>query len=105
MTRVSAANGDACPEGRVQALSGEAAIRVALSWARWPIEALEDRHERFARTSVRRRLIPCAASFGVVFAIVGVVALTLQHLWLERNLALQAAVHEVDMRATLLAAQ
>jgi two-component system cell cycle sensor histidine kinase PleC len=105
MTRVSAANGDACPEGRVQALSGEAAIRVALSWARWPIEALEDRHERFARTSVRRRLIPCAAWFGVVFAIVGVVALTLQHLWLERNLALQAAVHEVDMRATLLAAR
>jgi signal transduction histidine kinase len=39
MTRVGAANGDACPVGRAQALSGEAGFRFAEAWARWPAEA------------------------------------------------------------------
>jgi signal transduction histidine kinase len=40
---------------------------------------------------------------GVAIAIFGVVALTLQHLRLERDLALSAGSRDVDMRATLLA--
>jgi signal transduction histidine kinase len=52
---------------------------------------------------MHRRLIPSAATAGVIFAIVGVIALTFQHLRLERDLALNAAAREVDMRATLLA--
>jgi signal transduction histidine kinase len=39
MTRVDAANGDACPVGPAQALSGEAAFRFAEAWARWPAAA------------------------------------------------------------------
>ena len=105
MTRASAANGDVCLEGPARALGGEAAIRSALAWARRPVEALERAHERSACASVWRRLAPSAASIGVFFAIIGVVALTLQHLRLERDLALSAAAREVDMRATLLAAQ
>jgi two-component system, cell cycle sensor histidine kinase PleC len=105
MTRASAANGDVCLEGPARALGGEAAIRSALAWARRPVEALERAHERSACASVWRRLAPSAASIGVVFAIIGVVALTLQHLRLERDLALSAAAREVDMRATLLAAR
>ena len=38
-------------------------------------------------------------------AIFAILALTLQHLRLERDLALSAGAHEVDMRATLLAEQ
>ena len=49
------------------------------------------------------RWIPSAASIGAVFSVIGVVALTLQHLQLERDLALRAAAREVDMRATILA--
>ncbi len=40
---------------------------------------------------------------GVAIAIFAVLALTLQHLRLERDLALSAGAREVDMRATLLA--
>jgi signal transduction histidine kinase len=39
MTRIGAANGDACPVGPAQALNGEAAFRFAEAWARWPAEA------------------------------------------------------------------
>ena len=105
MTRASAANGDVCLEGRARAPSGEAAIRSALAVARRAVEAVERIYERSARACVWRRLAPSAASVGVVFAIIGVVALTLQHLRLERDLALSAAAREVDMRATLLAAR
>ena len=52
---------------------------------------------------VRRRRIPSAVVIGVAFAIFAVLALTLQHLRLERDLALNAGAHDVDMRATLLA--
>ena len=48
-------------------------------------------------------MIPPAVSIGIAVAIFGIVALTLQHLRLERDLALSAAAREVDMRATLLA--
>jgi signal transduction histidine kinase len=51
---------------------------------------------------VRRRRIPSAVFIGVALAIFGVVAVTLQHLRLERDLALQVGAREVDMRATLL---
>ena len=53
MTRVSAANGDACPEGPARALSGEAAIRFsAVPWARRRIEALERARRRSAAAAV-----------------------------------------------------
>ncbi len=55
--------------------------------------------------AVRRRRIPSALVTGVAIAIFAVLALTLQHLRLERDLALSAGAHEVDMRATLLAEQ
>jgi two-component system, cell cycle sensor histidine kinase PleC len=103
MTRASAANGDVCPVGPARALSGEAAIRSAWVWARRPIEALERTHVHFAHAPVRRRLASSAAWVGLTLAIVGVIALTLQHLRLERDLALSAGAREVDMRATLLA--
>src|SRR5271155_3762797 len=103
MTHVSAANGDACPEGPVRTLRGEAAFRLALAWARGPFEALERAHRRSAAPMARRRAIPSAVSIAIAVAIIGMIALTLQHLRLERDLALRAAAREVDMRATLLA--
>src|SRR6516225_3460044 len=51
----------------------------------------------------RFRFLPSAASIGVAFAVIGVIALTLQHLQLEHDLALRTAAREVDMRATILA--
>jgi signal transduction histidine kinase len=60
-------------------------------------------HPRPAGAAVRRRLIPPAVFICVAIAIFGVLALTLQHLRLERDLALGAGASEVDMRATLLA--
>ena len=103
MTRVSAANGDAYPMGPVQALSGEGAFRFAEAWARRPSEALKRVQLRPVGAAVRRRRIPSAVVIGVALAIVAVLALTLQHLRLERDLALSAGAREVDMRATLLA--
>ena len=103
MTRVSAANGDAYPMGPARALGGEGAFRFAESWARRPSEALERAEPRAPGAAVRRGRIPSAAIIGVALAIVAVIALTFQHLNLERDLALSAAAHEVDMRATLLA--
>ena len=67
--------------------------------------ALERARPRPAAPAVRRRRIPSAVLIGVAIAIFGVVALTFQHLRLERDLALQAGAREVDMRATLLADQ
>ena len=62
-------------------------------------------HPRPAGAAVRRRRIPSALVIGVAIAIFAVLALTLQHLRLERDLALSAGAREVDMRATLLAQQ
>jgi signal transduction histidine kinase len=62
-------------------------------------------HPRSADAAVRRRRIPSALVIGVAIAIFAVLALTLQHLRLERDLALSAGAREVDMRATLLAQQ
>ena len=52
--------------------------------------------------TVSWRVIPPAASIGAAVAIIGIIALTLYHLRLEHDLALRAAAHEVDIRATLL---
>src|SRR5271168_2441533 len=105
MTRVSAANGDAYPVGPAQALSGKAAFRVAEAWARRPSEALKRAHPRPASAAVRRRGIPSAFVIAVALAIFAVLALTVQHLRLERDMALNAGAREVGMRATLLAEQ
>jgi two-component system, cell cycle sensor histidine kinase PleC len=107
MTPASAANGDACPEGPARALSGEAAVRLALAWARRPIEALERAHRPATAPAARRQAFPTAVSIAIAAAIavatVGLVALTLQHLWLERDRALRDGAREVDIRATLIA--
>ena len=103
MTRVSAANGDSCPIGPIRALNGEAAFRSAAAWTRRPARALERMPSPSVGPAVRWPRIPSAAFIGVAIAIFGVVALTLQHLRLERDLALSAGAREVGMRATLLA--
>jgi two-component system, cell cycle sensor histidine kinase PleC len=102
MTRVSAANGDACPQGPARGLGWEAVLRFAGAWASRQIEALE-RVRRPGAATIRWRVIPPAVSIGIAVAIIGIIALTLQQLRLERDLALRAAAREVDIRATLLA--
>jgi two-component system cell cycle sensor histidine kinase PleC len=102
MTRVSAANGDACPEAPARVPSGEAALRFALRRTRRLPGALARAHRRFAGAPARFTAIPSAASIGAALAIIGIIALTLQQLRYERDLALSAAAREVDMRATLL---
>ena len=89
MTRASAANGDACPEGPARGLSGEAALRFAAG-----VGAPPDRGARTRASAFRRRDGSLAGDSAggfdrVAVAIVGVVALTLQHLRLERDLALR----------------
>jgi signal transduction histidine kinase len=103
MTRASAANGDAYPMGPVQALGGEGAFRLAEAWVRRPSEALKRVQLRPVGAAIHRRRIPSAIVIGIALAIVAVLALTLQHLRLERDLALTAGAREIDMRATLLA--
>jgi signal transduction histidine kinase len=85
--------------GRAEILSGETAFRFAESWARRPSRA----HPRACRAAVRRRRVSPAVLVGLALAILCVVALTLEHLRVERDLALHAGAREVDMRATLLA--
>ena len=51
-----------------------------------------------ARWRIRAAVLICIA-----IAIFGVIAITVQHLRLERDLALSAGASEVDVRATLLA--
>ena len=89
--------------GPVEALSGDGAVRFAGAFARWPAKAIEQAPARSPGAAVRRRPIPSALVAGVAIAIFAILALTLQHLRLERDLALSAGAHEVDMRATLLA--
>ena len=132
MTRGSAANGDAYPMGPARALNGEAVFRFTKAWGRSPSEArwrdrsgwtrshgshgapedagstqsqyaLKRGRLRPVGAAVRRQRIPPAIGIGVALAIVAVLALTLQHLRLERDLALTAGAREIDMRATLLA--
>src|SRR5271155_4082634 len=103
MTRGSAANGDAYPMRPVQALSAEGAVRLAEAWARRPSAALKRVQLRPVGAAIRRRRIPSAIVIGIALAIVAVLALTLQHLRLERDLALTAGAREIDMHATLLA--
>src|ERR1700728_2816847 len=87
----------------VQALSAGGAVRFAEAWVRRPSAALKRVQLRPVAAAVRRRRIPSAVVIGVALAIVAVLALTLQHLRLERDLALTAGAREIDMRATLLA--
>src|ERR1700722_14130129 len=103
MTRVSAANGGAYSMVPVQALGGEEAFRFAEAWARRPSEALERAQPRALGAAVRRGRIPSAIVIGVALAIFAVLALTFQHLRVERDLALSAGARDVDMHATLLA--
>ena len=103
MTRASAANGDAYPVGRAQALIGDAAFHFAEAWARRPSGAPERAQPRASGAAAARRLGSPAIFAGVAFAIVCIVALMAQHLRFERDLALRAGAREVDMRATLLA--
>ena len=100
---------DACKRGKRGRLSsrtgsidergGGAALRA--TWARWPAGALS--FARSAGAEVRRRRVPSAVFIGLAIAVLCVVALTIQHLRLERDLALSAGASEVAMRATLVA--
>ena len=92
MTRVSAANGDAYSMGPVQALGGEEAFRFAEAWARQPSEALERAQPRAPGAAVRRGRIPSAFVIGVALAIFAVLALTVQHLRLEREIDRKSVV-------------
>jgi two-component system, cell cycle sensor histidine kinase PleC len=93
MTRASAANADDCQGGPVLP-SGGSVFRLAMARLRaWP------------RTIAVGRWFPSAASIAVALAIVGTIAVTFQHLRFERDLALESAMREVDMRATILAAR
>src|ERR1700722_7915272 len=103
MTRVSAANGDAYSMGPVQALSAGGAVRFTAAWVRRPSEALKRVQLRPVGAAFCLRRIPSAVGIGVALAIVAILALTLQHLRLERDSALSAGARDVDMRATLLA--
>ena len=90
MTRVSAANGDACPEwGQFEALSGEAGFRFAGAWARRPARRLTPALKRPGRLRSARDGFPRRSSSPSPIAIFGILALTLQHLRLERDMALQ----------------
>src|SRR5271166_2820505 len=79
MTRASAANAETWP---VRRRGGDAAARDA---------------------TARRRWIPPSASIGVFVALFAVFVVTLQHLRIERDLALMEAAREVDLRATIVA--
>ncbi len=84
MTRASAALGGTCLDEPVRGRSGAAAGRFTKARGRW---------------------IPSAASIGAAVALVVGIVATLQHLRVERDLALTEASSEVDMRATLVAAR
>ena len=102
---------DACKRGKRGRLSGRASPRLERGGGaslHAGVGAPPDRGARtgasaFPAATVRWRVIPLAALVGAVVAIVAIVALTLQHLALERDLALGAAEREIAMRATLLA--
>jgi signal transduction histidine kinase len=87
----------------VEAPSGDGAFRFAGALARPPRGAPRGAHFLPVAQAVRRQGIPSTLVIGVAFAILAVLALTLQHLRLERDFALSAGAREVDMRATLLA--
>ncbi len=89
--------------GPVDALSGEGVFRFAGAWARRPSEESNRAHPRPVDFMVQRRRIPPAIVVGVALAILAVLAFTIQHLRLERDVALDAGARDVDMRATLLA--
>jgi signal transduction histidine kinase len=91
--------------GPVEALRGEGAVRFAAAFACLPAKAIEHAHAPPTGAAVRRRRFPSALVIGVAFAIVAVLALTLQHLRLERDMALNAGAREVGMRATFIAEQ
>ena len=89
MTRASAANADDCADARVTGRSGAAACCPAallLAWSRALTLAL-----------------PSTASIGLILAVAVTIAVTLQHLRFERDLALKSAAREVGLRATVLA--
>jgi two-component system cell cycle sensor histidine kinase PleC len=89
MTRVSAANGDAYPVGRAQALIGGAAFHFAESWARRPSGELERANPRLFGPAAARLCLPTILA-SLAIALVCVIALMVQHLRVERDLALNA---------------
>ncbi len=104
MTRGNAPNAEACLDESVQPDSRSLPFRFA-AFPAWRLRFGQGGRRACKGPQRAWRWFPPAASIGVAFAVVGVVALTLQHLRLERDLALEAAAREVDMEATLLAAR
>jgi two-component system cell cycle sensor histidine kinase PleC len=89
MTRVSAANGGAYPVGRAQALIGGAAFHFADSWARRPSGEVERANPRLFGLAAARLCLPTILA-SLAIALVCVIALMVQHLRVERDLALNA---------------
>jgi two-component system cell cycle sensor histidine kinase PleC len=89
MTRVSAANGDAYPVGRAQALIGGAAFHFADSWARRQSGEVERANPRLFGLAAARLCLPTILA-SLAIALVCVIALMVQHLRVERDLALNA---------------
>jgi two-component system, cell cycle sensor histidine kinase PleC len=88
MTRVSAANGDAYPVGRTQALIGDAAFHFADSWASGPSQAPERAQPRPSGVAAARTLCLPMILTSLTIALVCVIALMVQHLRVESDLAL-----------------
>jgi signal transduction histidine kinase len=103
MTRANAANGDAYSMGQVEALGAEGSVRFADAWVGRLNGSRIAARVRSAGAVRNERRMPLALSVGVAIVIFAVLALTLQHLRFERDLALDAGASEVDMLATLLA--
>jgi len=89
--------------GPAQALSGEAAFRFANAWARRPAAAWRETRSRGVAASLRGHGLPTTIFIGLAVTIFAIFALTVQHLWVERELALNVGAAEVDVRATWLA--
>src|ERR1700761_7238488 len=89
--------------GPVEALSGDGGLRFVAAFGRRPGKAIGRPPARRARATVHGGGFPLALVGGVAIAIFAILALTLQHLRLERDLALSAGAREVGIRATLLA--
>ena len=92
---------DACERGK----RGRLSRRTGPGKAAAPFSALRRRLRASCLSAVGGAGSPPPLRSAVALAIVGTIALTLQHLRFERDLALQSAAREVGMRATILAAR
>jgi signal transduction histidine kinase len=89
--------------GRAEILSGQTTFRFADAWTRRPAAALGQARSLVVTRPLWGQRFPATAFIGLAVTIVAVFALTVQHLRVERELALNVGAAEVDVRATWLA--